>query len=89
MYICLEYQSILHEKEKKTVRGLRNLNSQSKRSLTSVTISNRINSELHRYWLATIILPESFSDTFPTTNHGWLKKSMILNTYTILLIKIN
>ena len=50
------------------------MNSQSKRSLTSVAISNRINSELH--WLATTILPDSFSDTFPSTTHGWLTEKV-------------
>lgn len=60
------------------MKFLGRMNSQSKRSLTSVAISNLINSELRRYWLATSILPDSFS-TFPTTTHGWLKKSMILN----------
>jgi len=60
---------------------------QSSQGHRGIQISS-INSELHRYWSATTILPDSFS-TFPTTTHRWLKKSMILNTYTILSIQIN
>ena len=56
------------------MKFLGRMKSQSKRLLTSVAISQRNYSELHRCWLATTILPHSFS-TFPTTTHGWLKKS--------------
>jgi len=65
------------------MKFLKRINSQSKRSLTSVVISNRINSELH--WLATTILPDSFSDTFPTTTRGWLKKSTVYRDGMLML----
>ena len=66
-FIRCEIQIIITEK---IMKFLGRMNPQSKRLLTSVAISNRINSELHRYWLAKTILPDSFSDTFPTTTHG-------------------